>query len=97
MKQVKINSRLHHATLIAFAHLFIESKELEHELFTIYEDAEKKARNLLDVYEEEKEKRGLFQYHRLSKYNLDPAKESVENAIKFLDAINKVLVKNNII
>jgi uncharacterized protein (UPF0332 family) len=97
MKQIKINSRLHHATLISFAYYFIESKELEDELFTIYKDAEKKAKGLLEIYEEEKEKRGIFQYHRLSKYNSEPAKESIENAVIFLNVVGKVLAKNNLL
>jgi uncharacterized protein (UPF0332 family) len=41
MKKIKINSRIHHLTLIAFRHLFIETKELEAELFTIYEEGKK--------------------------------------------------------
>ena len=63
----------------------------------IYEDAEQKARDLLDIFEEEKTKRGLFQYHRLSRNNLEPAKESIENAKAFLNAVQEVLAKKNII
>lgn len=96
-KKVKIVNRLHQATLTAFAKHFIINKELEDELFFIYEEVENKAKELLDIFEEEKEKRGLFQYHRLSRNNIEPAKESIENAKKFLDAIGKILAKNNII
>ncbi|MDI6737604.1 MAG: hypothetical protein QME12_03745 [Nanoarchaeota archaeon] len=97
MKKVKINRRVHHATLIAFARHFIINNELAAELFLIYENAEEKANELLAVYEEEMEKRGLFQYHRLSRDNVVPAEESIKNAAIFLNAIQEVLKKNNII
>ena len=97
LKKTKINSRLHYATLIAFAKHFILTKELEDELFLIYEDAEKKASELLEIIEEEKQKRGDFQYYRLSKNNLNPAKESVANATIFLNVVNMVLKKHKII
>lgn len=97
MKKIKIGNMHHYATLIAFAKNFIVNNELAEELFFIYEDAEKKAKELLDIIEEEKRKRGIFQYHRLSKNNLEPAQESVENAKTFLAAIQEVLRKNRII
>ncbi|MBU2639451.1 MAG: hypothetical protein KKG75_01950 [Nanoarchaeota archaeon] len=96
-KRIKINNRLHYATLIAFAKQFIINKELEEELFLIYEDAEEKARELLEIFEKEKEKRGKFQYHRLSRSNIEPAKKSIENAKMFLDSIEKVLANKKII
>lgn len=97
IKKIKIQGRLHYATLIAFSKHYIVNNELAEELFLIYEDAEKKAKELLDIIEEEKQKRGLFQYHRLSKNNLEPAQESVENAKTFLAAMQEVLKKNNVI
>jgi uncharacterized protein (UPF0332 family) len=97
MKRVKIGGRMHYAALIAFAKHFIINDELQSELFFIYEDVENKARELMEIFEEEKRKRGLFQYHRLSRDNLEPAKESLENARKFLEAIQGVLRKNKVI
>lgn len=97
IKRVKIVKRLHNATLIAFAKHFIINNELAEELFLIYENAEAKAAELLDIFEEEKQKRGLFQYHRLSRHNIKPAGESIDNAKIFLQAIQEVLKKKNII
>jgi len=97
IKHIKINSRMHHATLISFAKHFIINNELADELFLIYEDAENKASELLEIFEEEKSKRGLFQYYRLSRNNLQPAQESINNAKKFLQTIQEVLRKKNII
>lgn len=97
IKGVKIIDRLHHATLISFAKHFIVSNELAEELFLIYEDTESKAAELLEIFEEEKGKRGLFQYHRLSRNNLEPAEKSIKNAKMFLEAVQEVLRKKNII
>ncbi len=97
MRKIKIEDRLHHATLVSFAKHFILNNELAEELFLIYEDSETKASELLEILEEEKGKRGMFQYHRLSRNNLEPAKESIENAKKFLEAVQEVLSKKNII
>jgi uncharacterized protein (UPF0332 family) len=97
IKGIKIQERVHRATLVSFAKHFIINDELEDELFFIYEDVENKAKDLLEIFEEEKKKRGMFQYHRLSKNNLEPAQESVEHAKTFLDAVGKILSKKKVI
>ncbi len=97
IKGIKIVGRVHHATLVSFARHFILNNELEDELFLIYEDVENKAKDLLEIFEEEKKKRGMFQYHRLSRNNLRPAQESLENARTFLDAVGRVLAKKKVI
>jgi len=97
MKHVRIVDRMHYATLTAFAKHFVISGELEEELFFIYEDSEAKAKELLDIFEEEKVKRGIFQYHRLSRNNFEPAEQSVKNAKIFLEAVQEILKKNKII
>jgi len=97
VKRVKITDRLHQATLISFAKHFIANDELAEELFLIYEDAESKAAELLEIFEEEKGKRGMFQYHRLSRNNLEPAEKSIKNAGVFLETVQEVLSKKNII
>ncbi len=97
MKGVRIDGRMHHATMVSFAKHFIINDELAAELFLIYEDSEQKAKDLLEIFEEEKGKRGDFQYYRVSKGNLGPATESIKNANIFLEAVRDVLKKNNII
>jgi len=97
IKKVKIMERMHYATLIAFAKHYISNHELAEELFLLYENAEQKAQELLSILEDEKRKRGIFQYHRLSRNNIDPAKESVENAKTFLKAVEEILSKKRII
>jgi len=55
IKKIKITSRLHRATIISFAKQFIINQELEEELFLIYKDSETKAKELLEIFEEEKD------------------------------------------
>ncbi len=91
-KGIKIKKiRVHESTLFAFAKYFILSKELEDELFLIYEDAESKAEELFTTLSEEKDKRVHFTYERLPKANRQPAKESIENASKFLREIESII------
>lgn len=63
----------------------------------LYENVESKAKELLDIFEEEKKKRGVFQYNLLSRQNVEPAKESLQNASKFVEAVRYILSKNNLI
>lgn len=97
IKKVKISGRMHYATLVSFAKHFIISNEIAEELFFIYKDSENRARELLNIFEEEKQKRGMFQYHKLSRNNQEPAQQSIENAKKFLEAAQYVLQKNKVI
>ena len=93
-KKIRIrNIRVHEATLYAFAHHFILTKELEDDLFLMYEDAEARANQLFNELSEEKQKRGQFTYERLPKANKEPAEESLNNAIKFVRDIESIVRK----
>jgi uncharacterized protein (UPF0332 family) len=95
-KEIKIGKiRTHEATLYALAHYFIISKELEDELFLIYEDAEAKAEELFNTLSDEREKRGRFTYERLPKANRQPAEESIKNATHYVRDIETILKKRN--
>lgn len=60
------------------------------ELLKIYEDIIVKADTLLGIFKTEKKKRGEFTYKKLSRANLEPAKESLENAKTFFKHIKKL-------
>ncbi len=91
-KKIKItNIRVHEATLYAFAHNFILTKELEDELFFTYEDAEAKAEELFTSLSEERRKRGKFTYERLPQANKEPAEESITHATEFVREIETIL------
>ena len=97
-KRVKIlRIDVHRATLYAFCKNFIINKELEDELFFIYEEAEEKALELFASLAEEKKKRGFSAYERLSRMNIEPAKESLEHAQEFLKVIRNILANKNFI
>ncbi len=97
-KKIKISKiDSHKSALYAFGRHFILTKELEEELFVIYGEVEEKALALFSSLAEEKQKRGFSAYERLSKMNIDPAKESLENAEEFLKIIGAILAKNKYI
>lgn len=69
----------------------VEKGYLRIELLKIYEDVLIKAETLLGIFKSEKSKRGEFTYQKLPQANLEPAKESFDNATLFFKTINKIL------
>jgi len=65
---------------------------VDKELLRLYEEVLVKAEELLGIFKIEKKKRGEFTYQRISQANLDPAKESLENAKTFLKHIYDLCV-----
>jgi uncharacterized protein (UPF0332 family) len=95
-KEIKMGKiRVHEATLYALAKHFILNKELEDDLFLMYENAESKAEELFNSLSYEKQKRGEFTYERLPKANRLPAEESIKNATQFVREIETILKKRN--
>ncbi|MDY6788618.1 MAG: HEPN domain-containing protein [Candidatus Nanohaloarchaea archaeon] len=82
---------VHRKTFKKFKEEFVDSGVLDVELLKIYEELVVKADELLQIFKEEKWKRGQFTYKTLSQANKEPAENSVENAKKFLKNIRKVL------
>ena len=83
----------HKKTLKAFEKL-AASGQIDEEFVKIYKDIVVKAEELLDIFTKEKSKRGKFTYRTLPQANLEPAKESLENAEKFYKNINLLVRKN---
>jgi uncharacterized protein (UPF0332 family) len=82
----------HKKTLEEFEKLAI-SGEIDIELLKIYKSIVIKADELLGIFKREKSKRGNFTYKKLPQANLEPAKESIENAEKFFKNINLIIKK----
>lgn len=82
----------HKKTLKEFEKLAI-SGEVDVELLEIYKSIVVKADELLGIFRKEKSKRGKFTYKKLPQANLEPAKESLNNAEKFFKNIN-LMIKN---
>lgn len=80
----------HKKTLEEFEKLVL-SGEIDVELLNIYKSIVIKADELLGIFRKEKSKRGKFTYQKLPQANLQPAKESLENAEKFFKNINLML------
>ena len=70
---------------------FVRNGILDKELLKIYEDAIEKADSLLKIFKLEKKKRGIFTYNIKSEANLPYAKESIDNARKFISMIKIVI------
>jgi len=62
------------------------------ELLELYEDVIIKAEKLLGIFKIEKKKRGEFTYQRIAQANLEPARESLENAKTFMKHIYDLCV-----
>ncbi|MBI2632217.1 hypothetical protein HYW75_04390 [Candidatus Pacearchaeota archaeon] len=61
----------------------VEKGVVDRELLKLYEEVLVKAEKLLGIFKVEKKKRGSFTYQRIAQANLEPAKESLENAKTF--------------
>lgn len=83
----------HRKTLEEFEKL-ATSGQIDQDLVEIYKDIVVKAEELLGIFAKEKSKRGKFTYRTLPQANLEPAKESLENAEKFYKNINLLINKN---
>ena len=72
----------HRKTYEAFEEL-VKQGIIDVELLKIYKQVIIKADSLLDIFSQEKNKRGKFTYRSLAQANKDPAKESIEHAKMF--------------
>lgn len=83
----------HKKTYEKFKKIFVDKGILDRETLKIYDSLIIKADELLKLFAHEKRKRGYFTYKTISQANIEPAKESVNNTIKFLSSIKSVLEK----
>jgi uncharacterized protein (UPF0332 family) len=70
---------------------FVKEGILDKELLEIYETEIIKADFLLKIFQSEKKKRGTFTYQMKSEANLPFARESIENARKFISNIKVII------
>ncbi len=93
LKNITINPPEEHKKTLEEFEKLVLSGEIDVELLNIYESIVVKADELLGIFRKEKSKRGKFTYQKLPQANLEPAKESVNNAEKFFKNIN-LMIKN---
>lgn len=94
-KGIKTNApEIHKKTYKLFESRFIDTGELDNKLFAIYNDLIMRASDLLEIFKDEKWKRGHFTYQTIPQANKQPAEESLLAAKKFVANIIK-LIKTN--
>ncbi len=69
----------------------VKSGKLDKKLLEIYNTEAEKAEVLLNIFSDEKKKRGRFVYNVDFNANLPYASESMENAIKFVSTIKMLI------
>ena len=90
-KGVKIEMPDEHKKTLEEFEKLVKSGEIGAELLIIYKSVFVKAEELLGIFQKEKSKRGTYTYYKLPQSNMEPAKESLKNAEKFLKNINLII------
>lgn len=75
---------VHKKTFEEFEMRFVKSGKLDVALLNIYKKMIIKADELLGIFKKEKGKRGDYTYSVIAQANISPARESIDNAKKFL-------------
>jgi uncharacterized protein (UPF0332 family) len=73
----------------------VEKGAVDVELLKIYQQLMMRADTLLKIFQTEKNKRGNFTYRTIPQANLEPAKESIANAEKFLRNMSKLVTNKS--
>jgi uncharacterized protein (UPF0332 family) len=93
-KKVKtVAPEVHKKTYEAFKEQFVDSGVLDIELLNIYKKMIVRADELLQIFKDEKWKRGHFTYQTIPQANKDPANRSMQNATNFLKNIRSIIEK----
>ncbi len=82
---------IHKRTFQEFKINFVDTGILDFGLLKIYKEMIMRADELLYIFKQEKWKRGHFTYHTIAQANIEPAKESIENAKRFITSIKEVI------
>jgi len=82
---------VHKKTYEKFKENFVDSGVLDIELLRIYRKMIIRADELLQIFKDEKWKRGHFTYQTIPQANKDPANQSIKNAMNFLGNIKDII------
>ncbi|MFW6233062.1 MAG: HEPN domain-containing protein [Nanoarchaeota archaeon] len=82
---------IHKKTFEEFKKNFVDTNELDVNFLKIYKKMIIRADGLLQIYKDEKWKRGHFTYQTLPQANKEPADDSLKNAKFFVSNIMKVV------
>ena len=91
-KNIKTSApEVHRKTYDLFEKTFVKTGVLDRKLLQIYTDIVVKASDLLEIFKDEKWKRGNFTYKVIPQANRTPADDSLGNAKLFVANISKVI------
>jgi len=82
---------IHKTTLDAFKSHLVDTGILDIQLLEIYNKLVIRADELLEIFKEEKGKRGQFTYSTIPQTNQEPAEDSIKNALVFVTHIRKMI------
>lgn len=95
-KKIETESpEIHKKTFDEFKKIFIDTGLLDAKLLRIYQELIIRAENLLEIYKQEKKKRGDFTYNTIPQANKDPADNSIKNTKLFYKHCNTYLLYLN--
>src|SRR3989338_3617258 len=86
---------IHKKTFDEFKRAFVDTGILDVKLFEIYKKLVVRADALLDIFKDEKWKRGNFTYNTIPQANREPATDSFNNAKTFVSNITKIIESNH--
>jgi len=93
-KNIKTSSpNVHKKTFDGFKNEFVDTGILDVKLLDIYKKLVVRANSLLEIFKDEKWKRGNFTYQTLPQANKEPAEDSIKNSRLFVSNIIKILEK----
>lgn len=91
-KNIKTSSpEIHKKTFEEFKINFVDTGILDVKLLKIYKKMVIRADELLEIFKDEKWKRGNFTYNTIPQANKEPAEDSLKNAKLFISNIIKVI------
>lgn len=82
---------VHKKTYEAFEEYFVKTGILDLELLKIYQKMIVRADELLQIFKDEKWKRGHFTYQTIPQANKEPAEQSIHNALTFIKNIRLIV------
>ena len=82
---------VHKKTYEAFDEHFVKTGILDMGLLKIYQKMIIRADELLQIFKDEKWKRGHFTYQTIPQANKEPAEQSIQNALTFIKNIKLIL------
>lgn len=91
-KNIKTSApEIHKKTFEEFKKCFVDTGILDVKLLEIYRKMVIRADELLEIFKDEKWKRGNFTYNTIPQANREPAEDSLKNAKLFVSNIIKII------